>query len=226
MLGRAGRMEGRMRYELEQSRAEAPAARTAGIRPIVSTRSRLAGWGERRVFLRMLEHVSASGTVLDLACGTDQFTRLLLTQGYTVGAVDVAPNELDRADGAVAIQKGLMMFLNRGDARQLPFAGSKFDGVTCMRLYRRVPEATRVQMLKEVRRVGRGWAILSFAVSSPWVPLLLTPGGPAHGPLRIDPGIVSPMCLQRELEEAGLTVRAQERVLPFLSEDLVTLVTW
>src|SRR5207237_6122636 len=77
----------------------------------------------------------------------------------------------------------------QGDAARLPFAAGQFDGVTCMRLYHRIDSPLRLEMMSEVRRVGRGWAILFFGMTSPWLALSrqMRPalGGRPTSPIRL-----------------------------------------
>ena len=60
-----------------------------------------------------------------------------------------------------------LLFLKQGDAESLPFSDKEYDLVTCMRLYHRVPPQIRLRMLQEVKRVGRGWAILYRSLLQP-----------------------------------------------------------
>jgi ubiquinone/menaquinone biosynthesis C-methylase UbiE len=195
-----------------------------------SPRARLTAWGEKQAFLRVLRHVpdarATSGKqVLDIACGTGRFTELLLTAGYTVTGTDVSAKMLTIAQRRLG-QASNLAGLQEGDAEHLPFNAQQFDGIACIRLYQRVPSAPRTKMLKEVKRVGRGWAVLFFAMSTPWLDLRrklrsrLLPHHPTIShPISFD-------ALHRELEEVGLTVRRTAWVLPLLSDGLVVLVTW
>ena len=215
-----------MSYELGRRNADAVSVTRPGSVVSVSARDRLTGWAERRAFVRMLERVPGGGTVLNLATGADRFTDVLLAQGYTVGFADVAGSIRDRSEAIAIIKQGLMLFLHQGDVAHLPLADRTFDGIACMGAYRQVPSATRVNMLREVQRVGSGWAILSFRLSSSCVESHRTARATPRPPRGVDAAVLSPAGLQRELQEAGLTLRARENILPFLAEDVVTLVTW
>jgi ubiquinone/menaquinone biosynthesis C-methylase UbiE len=116
--------------------------------------------------------------------------------------------------------------LQRGDAECLPFETGRFDGVTCMRLYQRVPADVRVQMLREVRRVGNGWAIVSFAMSSRWLDVRRTIRSRVLSSRSIVPHPVTFQELEQDLRAAGLRLEAQTWVLPGLAEGKVLLVTW
>ena len=95
-----------------------------------------------------------------------------------------------------------------------------------MRLYHRVPPQIRLRMLQEVKRVGKGRAILYFGMTNPWLRLRrailekILPGRSS------DPYPVTKTQLVEELEEVGLTMRASAWVLPLLADGLLALVTW
>jgi SAM-dependent methyltransferase len=187
-------------------------------------RARAIGCFEERAFLGMLAGVPRGGSVLDVACGTGRYTRLLLADGYRVLGTDVSAEMLDVARRATGPHPTLLAF-EQGDAAHLPFADRRFDGVTCMRLYHRIPPATRIQMLREVRRVGRGWAILFFGMTNPWLAvrrMVRTLGGGR----KADPHPLSMRGLKRELGEAGLTLCDRRWVLPGLADGLVIRVRW
>jgi ubiquinone/menaquinone biosynthesis C-methylase UbiE len=119
----------------------------------------------------------------------------------------------------------LLVSLKFGDAERLPFETGSFDGITCMRLYHKVPPLARAQMLKEVRRVGSGWAILYFAISTPWLDLRRSLLATARR-RPVDRFAVTHSELRRELQAADLRLSGRAWVLPGVLEGLVTLVTW
>jgi ubiquinone/menaquinone biosynthesis C-methylase UbiE len=112
-----------------------------------------------------------------------------------------------------------------GDAERLPFETGSFDGITCMRLYHKVPALARAQMLREVRRVGGGWAILFFAISTPWLDLRRSLIAQVRR-RPVDRFAVTHAELRQELRVAGLELSGQAWVLPGVFEGLVTLVRW
>jgi len=194
-----------------------------------SLRSRLTGQAEERAFHRMLAAAPVSDpartTVVDLACGTGRFTAELLERGFqTTGSdvsqqmLDVARPKLERFDNLVDLVVG--------DAEALPFEDGQFDGVVCMRLYQRVPAEARVRMLQEVKRIGRGWAVLFFAMSTPW---LDTRRAIRARVLSRHSTITHPITfkeLHAELQIAGLKMVRSTWTLPRLSDGIVILVTW
>jgi SAM-dependent methyltransferase len=189
-----------------------------------SLRAKLANWGEQRAFRRLLDQAPAAGSVLDIACGTGRFLGPLLDRGYRVAGVDLSPQMLEIARRRFGHHPGLLS-LQEGDAERLPFDSGAFDGISCMRLYQRVPSAARLQMLREVRRVGKGWAILFFGASTPWLDLRRRLRARlARRPNRRYP-VTYPQLLA-ELRAADLTVQARAWAIPYLAEGLLTLVRW
>ncbi len=130
--------------------------------------SKFYGWREIQVFRRLLKSVPDGGKVLDVACGTGRYTRELLDHGYKVGGIDISDEMIEHAR-KVSEGDPNLLFLMVGDAEKLPFDDNEFDGVTCIRLYQRVPLTNRLEMLREVKRVSKNWAILFFAMSNPWL---------------------------------------------------------
>lgn len=194
-----------------------------------SLRSRLTGQAEERAFQRMLAaappHIPAQTNVVDIACGTGRFTEQLLTRGYQTTGSDVSPQMLEVARAKLSGRDNLVDLVT-GDAEALPFEDGQFDGVVCMRLYQRVPSEARVRMLSEVRRVGRGWAVLFFAMSTPWLDArramrarLLSRHSTITHPITFQE-------LHTELQAAGLTMARSTWTLPGLSDGIVLLVTW
>jgi ubiquinone/menaquinone biosynthesis C-methylase UbiE len=189
-----------------------------------SMRARLANWGEQRAFQKLLKQIPPGQTILDIACGTGRFTQVLLEHGHRVAGSDISDEMLRIAERELGGDDGLIS-LDKGDAEALPFDAGTFDGIVCMRLYQRVPEASRQVMLQEVRRVGRGWAILFFGMSTPWLDVRRQ----LRNKVARRPNLrypVTPKNLKLELQKAGLTPVKQEWAIPFLAEGLLILVKW
>jgi ubiquinone/menaquinone biosynthesis C-methylase UbiE len=190
-----------------------------------SLRARLVGWGEQRAFLRILRNVSDVKTVLDIACGTGRYLEVLVDHGIYAGGIDISDEMLSFAKKRLEEHKNIL-FIKRGDAEKLPFEDNQFDLITCLRLYHRVPTEIRRRMLLEVKRVGKGKAILFFGMSTPLLKIrhairnILIPGRSSN------PFPLSLKQLHSELEMVGMQFQASEWVLPFLAEGLVVYTTW
>jgi SAM-dependent methyltransferase len=93
------------------------------------------GMADEHRIARLLLGLSPGDGVLDVACGTGNFTRDFARSvgpdGLVVG-IDVSETMLARAvaDTAAAGLSGRAAYV-RGDAAQLPFLDSSFDGVCC-----------------------------------------------------------------------------------------------
>ena len=191
------------------------------VRRLGDVRAQVLGHFEDRAFRRLLALVPPSGTVLDVACGTGRYVRRLLGAGYGVIGTDVSSAMLSVARRSTSSPR-LLDFV-QSDAASLPFATGEFDGVTCMRLYHRVPREARLQMLREVRRVSRSWAILFFGLTNSW--LRVRRAIRSVGKRRpTNPNPVTMEQLHGELDSVGLRARARHWVLPGLAEGLVVLV--
>ena len=189
-------------------------------------RVKTVGWREETVFLHMLRQVRLeTKKALDIASGTGRYVKLLLDHGYQVGGADISKEMLSFAEQRLGGNPNLL-FLKQGDAASLPFSDNEYDLVTCMRLYHRVPSNIRLRMLQEVKRVGKGKAILFFGMTNPWLQLRrvirekILPGRSS------DPYPVTMTQLVDELEKVGLTLKDYAWVLPLLADGLIILVTW
>ncbi len=188
-------------------------------------RARFVGWRESAAFLRLLQHAPSSGSVLDIACGTGRYTRLLLDKGYRVGGLDASPEMLSISKERSSDYSNLL-FLKGGDAESLPFEENQFDGVTCMRLFHRVPPEPRLRMLREVKRVGRGWAILFFGMTTRWLVVRRSIRSRVLGGRASNPYPVSPSQLQRDLDSLGFHVQDRRWVIPQVADGMMMFVTW
>ena len=189
-------------------------------------RAKIIGWRERIAFSKLLNHAPPDGTVLDIACGTGIYTELLLSRGHNAGGVDISEQMLDLGKVRVGDHPKLL-FWQRGDAESLPFDDQEFDGITCMRFFHRVPPDTRETVLQEIRRVGRGWAILSFGMSTPWLDVRRkVRSALLRGQRPSNPFPVSPAALRHQLTALGFTVHRSRWVLPGLSDGMLVFLTW
>lgn len=192
---------------------------------ISNLRVKLVGWGEQRAFSRLLNLVPSEGEILDIACGTGRYAEALLRRGYHVGGVDISSEMLKYAKLRVTHHPNLL-FLRNGDAEILPFKTNEFDGITCMRLYHRVPPVPRTRMLQEVKRVGTHWAILSFGMSTRWLSLRRTIRDRVISGRSSNPYPVSLEEMREQLENTGFVVRDCVWILPRLADGMLVLVNW
>ena len=193
---------------------------------LLNLRARILGWREQQVFLRMLRQVQHDGkNTLDIASGTGRYVELLLEHGFQVGGVDVSSEMLSFAMQRIGKHPNLL-FLKQRDAEKLPFSDNEYDLVTCMRLYHRVPSEIRLRMLREVKRVGKGKAILFFGMTTPWLQRRRALRAKLISGRHSNPYPVSQAQLVDELRLVRLRIQDSAWVLPFFAEGLITLVTW
>ncbi len=185
-------------------------------------RAKFVALWEERAFRALLGQVPSGQRVLDVACGTGRYLQIHLESGNQPTGVDISPHMIEHARKNVGADVPILL----GDAEKLPFEDRSFDGVTCMRLYQRVPSAIRIQMLREVKRVSRGWAIVYFGGTTPWLDVrreLRTSlfGLKHNGQYRATlPEILA------ELREAGVYVADFRWVMSLVTDGLLFHVRW
>jgi ubiquinone/menaquinone biosynthesis C-methylase UbiE len=94
--------------------------------------------------------------VLDLSTGTGWTSRLVARRGATVTGVDIASDLLAAARGK-AVEEGLKIDYQLGDAENLPFENGSFDAVisTCGIMFAARQEAAAAELARVVRKGGR-----------------------------------------------------------------------
>jgi demethylmenaquinone methyltransferase / 2-methoxy-6-polyprenyl-1,4-benzoquinol methylase len=126
-----------------------------------------------RRFAMKKTHLSRSGQVLDVACGTGDWTiALAKVVGHegSVTGLDFVQQMLDVARVKVEKKNLPQIQFVSGNAMDLPFADDSFDVVTIGFALRNVPDVLTV--LKEMTRVTKpGGQVISLELSKPqWRP--------------------------------------------------------
>ena len=173
---------------------------------------------------RLLEKLDADfklgPRVLDIACGTGLITFWHTTKGRSSVAGDISGEMLEQAK--MKFQPDDPVRFVRFDARSLPFQDKSFDSVTCFRFLNLVKPDVRKFIHKEIVRVCRGHALLSYAVDSPYQQLRSVAkylagcgrdkGSPASVP-----------ALKEELQSAGLEWIRHHMVIRALSSEIIVV---
>jgi ubiquinone/menaquinone biosynthesis C-methylase UbiE len=108
--------------------------------------------------------LSRGERTLDVACGTGNLTLPAARAGAVVTGLDIAPNLLERARIS-AIQSGVTIQFDEGDAECLPYASGSFATVVSMFGVMFAPRPERA--LSELFRVTRGGGRIALANWTP-----------------------------------------------------------
>ena len=102
----------------------------------------------------------ANSQVLDIGCGVGMWTRELAKRGYQVSAIDLTNNGVEITKKSLAVFN-LSANVQVGDAEELPFSKSIFDGVVCHGVIHHTPNTA--QCVSEMIRVLKpgGIAVVS-----------------------------------------------------------------
>ena len=145
----------RSRFQ-DQESAERYATRfERGRRRVINTR-------EQRAVAEIFGGLPDSRSVLDVPCGAGRFQAVLSGNRREVIGMDVAVEILGFGLRRAA-QAGLRGQFMAGDASRLPLRDGAVDVVFSNRLLHHITASTeRLNLLREFRRVTRGYAIVSF----------------------------------------------------------------
>jgi len=94
-------------------------------------------------------------TVLDLGAGTGKFSKMLLTTGATVFALDAVPAMLEQLRRQYpGVQAKL------GSAESIPFADASFDAVVCAQSFHWFATPETVAEVRRVLKPGGAWGLI------------------------------------------------------------------
>jgi len=130
---------------------------------------RLKNWRDQRLVEKAVRHAGHVERILDVPCGTGRLLRSLASRiPHSVGAdISLDMIEFSRLPAPVkGGPKGLLEYV-QCDARYLPFSNGSFDVVVSGRFLHHLfhlPQAERVQVMREFARVSRRWVLGDFNI--------------------------------------------------------------
>jgi len=116
------------------------------------------------------KYFQASGTLLDIPCGTGRLFPVLLSAGLRVTGGDISEEMLE-----VARQKfagNSLVSFQKIDAEKMAFPDKTFDYVTSYRLMCHLPPEVRTRVLNEMIRVCKKTLVINYHVEA-YTPLYL-----------------------------------------------------
>jgi ubiquinone/menaquinone biosynthesis C-methylase UbiE len=133
------------------------------------TLGRLKNWQDQRLVWRAVQHAGHIHRVLDVPCGTGRLVRSLVRHiPHLVGA-DVSRDMINFSRQHPKVNGQFVGHLEyvQCDARYLPFHSNSFDLVVSGRFLHHLyhlPQAERVQVMREFARVSRRWVLGDFNI--------------------------------------------------------------
>ena len=135
-----------------------------------SWRGRLGDRLDKRALSLALSHWSQDeGLILDIPCGTGRITSYMASTGYGVLASDISADMLTMTQGHLTDSAVAPLGYVQADAARLPFRSDTFLGATAIRFMGHIPAGTRIEILRELARVTRGYIVADYCVFSPIV---------------------------------------------------------
>ena len=108
----------------------------------------------RHALAKALVHVLPGGRVLDVPCGTGQYSWALAVAGFQVTAADSSPEMLKVAATLLRIQVVHAPRFQVEDIFRLSFDPLSFEAAVCIRFFNLVDRARRIAALRELSRVA------------------------------------------------------------------------
>jgi len=109
-----------------------------------------------------IKNKSERAKILDVACGTGRtlkFIRASLPTAFLFG-IDLSPPYLRKASRLLAEELGELPQLVQGQAENMPYKDSYFDGITCVFLFHELPGLVRQQVIADCWRVLKPGGVL------------------------------------------------------------------
>lgn len=204
-------MIGRRERELQAAYADpATAADYAQQRWRRRGHARRTDRRERAILAAYLERCRPLQRVLDVPCGAGRFAALLAARAAAYYAADLSRAMLAHAPGPRL----------QAAAARLPLCDASFDLVLCLRLLHHFEQPQeRVAVLRELARVGRRYAVVSWydRASLPALRHRLRGRRRARFP-------IAKAQFAAEAETAGWRIRAHRHVARGLSEQVISLL--
>jgi SAM-dependent methyltransferase len=114
-----------------------------------------------RPFLAPLRQ-AGTGTILELGCGTGNDADRLAREGYSVTAIDLSAEAIERATARFGSG---VMFLRADMAMPLPFPDSSFDAVMSNVALHMFPDSVTRSVFAEIGRLVRPGGLFLFHVN-------------------------------------------------------------
>jgi SAM-dependent methyltransferase len=130
-----------------------------------ATPAAAAKWeAERAAIVELLDGATAGGRALDLPCGDGRFAALLESVGLRVIGVDVSGDMLRVGRERGAFGAGTVGLIE-ADGTRLPLPPASVDVVLTARFLNLVPLAVVDRVLREIRRVVTGTAVVEVRLT-------------------------------------------------------------
>jgi len=154
-------------YAAETAYRDEKVAVQYDCRRFSSWRGRLGDWLDKRALKRALDCLPQEDPViLDIPCGTGRITSYLVRNGYDVTAADVSAEMIAVAQDRLIDRRVRIRYI-QANVAHLPFCDRAFVCATAIRFMGHLPSSMRVQILRELARVSRGYVIADYCVYHP-----------------------------------------------------------
>lgn len=181
-------------------------------RTIRDGHARMLAQAERWLLEALGERRAGSAPhVLDAGCGTGLFSTALAVQGFSVTAVDIAPQMVAAAE-ANARSAGVQDQISFANSDLEQISGS-YDAVVCFDVLIHYPLPLFAQLCTRLAGLSRGPLLLTYAPHNPLLAGLHWMGGRfPHHHRRTDIQMIPDRFVHQTLEAAGMQARRSVRI--------------
>ena len=221
----------RLRYATQSAAAEYASSFETNFSP-GELKARTLSLFEKRALRHSLEQIGGIRSALELPIGTGRMTPTIASRTGRIIGGDVSAAMLDVARNALTVGKSVprregILDLMLMDAESIPLPDRSIDVAICHGLFHQLPDAERLPMLVELRRVVRRSVVASFAITGGLLAVRaslrsrLLKG--KTGPLQAAPHPLSLSELHDLLSEAGLRLTGKRWTARYVSCQLIVV---
>ncbi len=175
---------------------------------------------------RALSKIDKTGAILDLPCGTGRVMNYLYNAGYkNITGADISEQMLSVAKKKMANHQEVSF--HKTEAENTKFPNNHFDAILSVRFMGHLPKETRIEILREFRRLCAGPIVIEYPIKNQFShglkSLLSSLTMRDRLPNQWEWYDLSKKELEEELREAGLRINTMIKKLPFLSESIYVI---
>lgn len=193
-------------------------AEYAGPIRLSNFRAKIIAHREKFLVRELLANLVPLSQLIDIPCGTGKMADVLAGSANNLVAADISQEMMNHAENDYRDNESFSGFVV-ADASKTPFTSNQFDCVVMVRLLHRIPLDLKPKFLKEVHRITRQYAVVSYSTSS----VVSKLSHRANSDRKIN-YVISHAHFAEMCTEIGFEIITSKTVLPLLSTEVIALL--